>query len=599
MLELVRATIVMALLILPAAKGQVQNFDVVIIGGGISGLTAAYTLKKANPGISLVVLEARDRIGGRAWSVDMRTSTNGGTDRFDLGGQWIGASQTSIVNLLAELGIDTYAQRVDGSRVDHMISNASPEFYTSNGTDFSEEELTGFSRIESMLLDDPLNGTYDDRRNVYWNRTNVADALLLMRIPEQAAEAVKSLIRFTFDTTPENMSMLHFLMFLRSAGNRLDTIIAESGDSSRSSRISGGAQSLVDRLAQNVDIRLNQQVCRVVIQGNSVTVGTYQGNAYTTSFVIMAVPPVLASEINFSPPLSFEKRNLLVNFAPKSTGIKFVATYPSAFWRDQNLSGNVMVIDTTMNAPISSLVTSDATTALNAAALEGIVESRRDLDNATRRSAVLDALALLIGSNATTPIDYREMTWANELMSRGCMASLAPSQVPSNYADLIRAPTSQRIMWAGTETSTEWMGFMTGAVQAGQRAANEVVMQSSQIIRNDNVISNNQNIPTTTPGLYWTTQTISYNNGLNGNGQTTGIGNVNSGNPFPTPLQNFPPMTDQNLASSTTGPSGGQGFLSSVLDFFAGLLKAVTDQLETPTNQPTTGGLNGASKRYR
>lgn len=85
MRELVRAAIFLAIFILPAAKGQGQNFDVVIVGGGISGLTAAYTLKKANPAINLVVLEARDRIGGRVWSIDLRTSPNGGTDKFDLG----------------------------------------------------------------------------------------------------------------------------------------------------------------------------------------------------------------------------------------------------------------------------------------------------------------------------------------------------------------------------------------------------------------------------------------------------------------------------------------------------------------------------------
>lgn len=87
--------------------------------------------------------------------------------------------------------------------------------------------------------------------------------------------------------------------------------------------------------------------------------------------------------------------------------------------QDLRLSGSVAFTDSSVNAPVASIITTDASSAMNAAALEGIAEARNILDSATRKSAILNALAQLIGNNATNPIDYREIDWSNEPLSRG------------------------------------------------------------------------------------------------------------------------------------------------------------------------------------
>src|SRR6185312_6796234 len=99
--------------------------DVVIIGAGPSGLTAAYELRKA--GKTVAVLEARDRVGGRTWSQDMDGAT------IEIGGQWISPDQTGLYSLIEELGIETFERYKAGASV-YMAADGTRTVYT--GADF-------------------------------------------------------------------------------------------------------------------------------------------------------------------------------------------------------------------------------------------------------------------------------------------------------------------------------------------------------------------------------------------------------------------------------------------------------------------------------
>ena len=83
--------------------------DVVMIGAGPSGLTAARELKRA--GLSVAVLEARDRVGGRTW-----TDTVDGA-MLEIGGQWVSPDQTALLALLEELGLETYSRYREGESI--------------------------------------------------------------------------------------------------------------------------------------------------------------------------------------------------------------------------------------------------------------------------------------------------------------------------------------------------------------------------------------------------------------------------------------------------------------------------------------------------
>uniref|UniRef100_A0A914V2G5 Amine oxidase n=1 Tax=Plectus sambesii TaxID=2011161 RepID=A0A914V2G5_9BILA len=465
------------------------DYDVVVVGGGISGMTAAYELRKQKPNIRLVVLEAGDRVGGRAWSAHMRTA-GGDNERFDLGGLWIHETQKAIVDILKELSIETDPQRIQGARLVRLHPNTRPSLNFSNELEFTDAQRSGFRTIENEL------GVFDQNGNIVnrlaatrWNQTSVMRALRELDVPESTVDAVASLVGSAFDTSIEDLSFLYFLLVVKGAGGRLDVMLAESAEGLR---IRDGAQTLAERLSQRSDVRLRQHVTRISVDqspnGNGVvTVTTLQGMHCTGSFVIVALPPVVASEISFVPLLSSAKQTLLRTLRPRGSYYKFIATYPTAFWQEQNLAGNVLALDSTENAAISYLQTFDATSSRGAAAIDGYVLSNGELPIASRQTTILETLSSLLGNRASQPIDYRDTYWTPITpLNRGGVATLGIGEMPTDFAALIRGTTHQRIAWAGTETATEWSGYMSGAVQAGHRAAREVIFGMDR--RNDTII---------------------------------------------------------------------------------------------------------------
>lgn len=168
-----------------------------------------------------------------------------------------------------------------------------------------------------------------------------------------------------------------------------------------------------------VGIRYGQEAVGVAVSSNSTIVITRQGQQFTSKYVIMAIPPVMAGDITYSPPLPREKITLLRNMKPIGDDTKFVATYNSAFWRAANLAGNTLFRTDEQTAnksgkePIINVVTMDTATAFGSPALVGYyISPRMDSSESARKTAVLDIVARLLNNNlARNPIEYREFRW--------------------------------------------------------------------------------------------------------------------------------------------------------------------------------------------
>lgn len=156
------------------------------------------------------------------------------------------------------------------------------------------------------------------------------------------------------------------------------------------------------------------------------------------------------------------------------TVIKVQCLYETPFWRAEGLTGQVTsdtgaVRITFDNTPVSG----------SPGILLGFIEGeegrrwgRRTPEE--RRAEVLDCLARYFGERARVPQEYVEISWVEEEYSRGCYAGFLPPGVLTAYGEALRAPIG-RLHWAGTETATEWNGYMDGALQAGERAAQEAL----------------------------------------------------------------------------------------------------------------------------
>jgi len=190
-------------------------------------------------------------------------------------------------------------------------------------------------------------------------------------------------------------------------------------------------------------------------------------------YAVVAIPPTLAGRIEYEPSVSVSRDQLTQRFS-MGAAVKVVVTYEHAFWRDAGFSGEVVSAE----GPLSVVYDSTSHDGRQPALLGLVVGSQaRQWSSqplADRQRRVTGALARYFGDAANSFSDYRELDWGMEAWSRGGPAAALPPGVLTHSFANLRKPEG-RIHWAGTETATEWIGYMEGAIQSGERAADEIL----------------------------------------------------------------------------------------------------------------------------
>jgi monoamine oxidase len=272
---------------------------------------------------------------------------------------------------------------------------------------------------------------------------------------------------------PGEVSLLHVLFYLRSAGGFRQ--LTETSGAAQQDRFDGGAQLIAIRMAEQLGpgtVRLGAPVARIEQAASRVTVHA-AGVVAAGRRAVVAVPPALAGRICYEPPLPGD-RDQLTQAAPMGSVIKCLAVYGEAFWRNAGYNGQA-----TSDGP-GARVTFDTGPPSGAPGiLLGFVtgaEARRlaRADPGQRRAEVLASFGRYFGRAATRPDDYIEHDWTADQWTRGCYGAHFPPGTWTQFGPALRRPAGL-LHWAGTETATEWSGYMDGAVQSGQRAAREVL----------------------------------------------------------------------------------------------------------------------------
>jgi monoamine oxidase len=442
--------------------------DCVVVGAGFSGLAAATTLREG--GHDTLVLEARDRVGGRGASIRLDDGTV-----LDLGGQWIGATHRRLQRLGEDHGVKTFTQHTKG---DTILFVSGRSVRARGKVPFGVGPATLATMAPAMLRLDRMARRVPVGEPWAAPRANELDAQTLetwlgRQVLTPAARSVcRTVLSGIFAADPADVSLLHALTYIR-AGEGLDQLTGTAG-AAQDACFRDGTQALAESVAAALGprVRLHQPVRRIRHDAERVVVET-DDLAVTAARVIVAIPPTLAGRIDYSPPLP-GPRDQLTQRVPQGSAIKCHALYDRPFWRDAGLSGLVLDCDGPVSMIIDGSPDDDGRGVL-IGFLDGSHARRGTrMPGDERRAAVLACFARHFGDAALAPRQYRDQDWAEEPFTRGCYAGVMPPGVWTSYGSALREPIG-RIHWAGTETAVEWMGYFEGALEAGERAAREVL----------------------------------------------------------------------------------------------------------------------------
>jgi len=443
-----------------------RSTQVAIIGAGFAGLSAALELTKR--GIDCVVLEARDRVGGRVLNHELA-----GGQVVEVGGQWVGPTQHALLAMASRMRVETFPTHVEGLNVIEYrgeVSSYSGTIPRINPAVLLQVEWIR-RRLNSMAGQVPLDAPWGARRALEWDRITFGQWMGLNAPSRGARMLVRLAIRSVFGTEPEDVSLLHVLFYVHSAGG-FDSLVDTAGGA-QDARFVGGSQLVAIRMAEELGERviLGAPVRQIEDSGELVRIEA-EGVALESERVIVAVSPTLAARIDYDPALP-PRRDQMTQRMPQGAIIKCMAVYAEPFWRAEGLSGAGVSDGGSVNAIFDNTPHGGSP-----GVLLGFFDGRAarrwgSASESERRAEVVRVFTRLFGPKAAQPVAYVERNWAAEEWSRGCYSGAFGPSGWTDFGRALREPVG-RIHWAGTETATVWNGYIDGAITSGVRAASEV-----------------------------------------------------------------------------------------------------------------------------
>ncbi|WP_417234226.1 flavin monoamine oxidase family protein [Arthrobacter sp.] len=440
--------------------------DVVIIGAGPSGLTAAHALQQA--GRTVAVLEARNRVGGRTWTDEVEGAT------LELGGQWISPDQTGLYELIGELGIDTYPRYREGAGV-FIAADGTRTEYTGDDFPIGPEAIEQTNRLIAEM--DRLAAEIDPDRPWEHPRARELDTISFhhwlrgQSDNEEACTNIGLFIAGGMLTKPAHaFSALQALLMAASAGS-FSNLVDEDFILDRRivGTMQGVSKALAERLGdavhlENPVLRLQWHDGGVTAHGSTVTVNAKRA--------ILAVPPNLYSRISYDPPMP---RRQHVTHQHQSMGlvIKVHAVYPTPFWRDKGLSGTGFSPSRNVQEVYDNTMLDDPRGTLVGFVSDEKADALYALGDKARREAILADLAAFLGDEALEPEVYFESDFGAEEWTRGAYATSYDLGGLHRFGPEQHEPVGP-IYFSSSDLAGEGYQHVDGAVRMGKRTAARV-----------------------------------------------------------------------------------------------------------------------------
>lgn len=442
--------------------------DVIVIGAGFAGLAAARTLVDERSS-DVLVLEARDRVGGRVFTDTLPDGT-----WVDLGGQWLGVEQHRLSFWLERCKIPTYKSYTTGENL--LLWKGARTRYRGTIPKLPLMALVGVGwaqlRLDRMAKKVPLDAPWTAKGAAEWDRTSFGQWMRDNVGNDTARRLLELGMDTVFAENADRYSLLYALFYIHS-GRGTDILLGSDGGA-QDTRVDGGMQRLANVMAEGLDVRVSHPVSRVVWTKDSATVECeIQGKTqrFSARRVIVTTPPPLTHKITFEPALP-EGRAALNRRMPMGAAGKCIAVYDTPFWREEGLSGQCVSDEGPCHVTFDSSGPSGKPGVLMGFLEGDEARAMAKLSASERRERVIECFVRYFGDKARAPKQYVDKLWEEDPWAMGCYGAFFPPGLLTEHGAALRTPVGP-IHWAGTETATVWSGYIDGALSSGERAARE------------------------------------------------------------------------------------------------------------------------------
>jgi monoamine oxidase len=455
----------------------VRRADVIVVGAGFAGLTAARQVMKA--GRSVFVVEARERVGGRVWNHELP-----GGEQSERGAMYVGPTQNRILALLDDLGIRKFEAYLTGNNVAIIqgdrseYSDTGPTGTAPNDPAILPELAAVVTQLNEMSKEVPVDAPWASARAAEWDSQTLETWIRDNTRTERFRSLLPVATRPIFGTEARDLSLLFTLFYIAASGDERNVGTFDRNFNSRNGaqqwRIDGGSQVVAFRIADELGsrVKLSSPVRRIEQTASGVTVRTDK-HVYAGKHVIVAIPPALAGRVVYDPPMPMDRDQLTQRVAQGAL-TKVGAVYDKPFWRDKGLNGTALSTDHLVNVTFDDSPEDGLPGAMVGFVGGDNARTYAAMSEAERRERVLGDFAAFFGDDARNAVEFFDTQWPQEVWSRGGPVGIHGPGTLFGYGPALRRPVG-RIHWAGTETSTYWNGYMDGAVRSGERAAKEVL----------------------------------------------------------------------------------------------------------------------------
>ncbi|CAI5438085.1 unnamed protein product [Caenorhabditis angaria] len=479
----------------PIDRQQQTTYDVIVVGAGLTGLSAARLIQQTRPELSVLILEARGQVGGRVRYSTMQTRN--GVEFVDIGAQLISPTDDELLRLIGELKIEISQQLVCGNNTlyqDRVKRNSDSLLATSQGA----WKATQFT---DMILNEAVVG----------NLTTQSVTQFAQNLSTNDSDTVNRLLQTFFDAPAEQTSSIQLALTCSSQNATINEILRRYGHG-ESFLAKGGMNEVVRRLADGLLIEYGQKVKMVNDAISPAMLTTSTGVSYSARQVILAVPIATLSNINILPTPEAPFEQLINNYGTTGHAYYFTMTFQRPTWRLNGKSGKV--IYTSQNGPLVWMTTFDTTYGTTcdnstgtSSTLWGIAHFSYEVPFETRKRLYTQGLQYSFRFADFSPLDISDISFTNDVLAKGSIPTLRVNIPFESLRYLNDFHTIyQNVHISTADIASVSLGTMNGAVHAGQMvAAYTLAMLTSADVTSNNNLLRDQPLESTTPFVYRTT----------------------------------------------------------------------------------------------